>query len=294
MTQEDAPLLLPEEKTYAREYRYRQWWIDHHFALRRTGLLMVFVLEILLLLAITWRLLDAFVLSASDHDQAVAQMVTYGPSETHAFALSQQAKDLQLSSARALSVGDGQYDLYAEVSNPNDAWWAEVIYGFSSGGKEFGEGAGFVLPQSQSPLVIFSVSSSSTLSSVTVELKEIVWHRLDAHEIPDYAVWKEDRFRLDVTDISFDPAFELNGKKVGRMTFTLTNKGPYGFYELPLYLVLSRGGNVVGVNRTELSSLDAGETREVTVNWFGVVPNTNTYEVIPVVNLFDPSVYQEF
>jgi len=292
MTQEESSILLPEERTYAREYRWRRWWIDYRFTLKQAGLLTAMVAEGLLFLFIVWNVFDAFLLSASQEEEAVAQMVAYGPSETHAFAVGQQAEDLQLSSARVLSLGDGRYDFYAEVVNPNDRWWAEVDYIFTSGNVT-GEGTGFVLPSDRAPLVIFSVSSSIPLTSAMIQLKQVTWHRLDAHTVPVYEVWKQDRFRLAITDISFDPSFELSGKKIGRMTFTLTNEGPYGFYEVPLYFLLSRGGNVVGVNRTEVSTLDVGETKQMTVNWFGAVPSVSTYEVIPQINLFDPEVYQE-
>ncbi|HBK34335.1 TPA: hypothetical protein DEP34_01810 [Candidatus Uhrbacteria bacterium] len=292
MTQEESHILLPEEKTYAREYKWRHWWIEHRFTLKQTGLLVVMAAEVLLLLFVVWNLSDAFLLSSSGDEQAVAQMVTSGSSETHAFAISQQAESLQLSGARVLSLGDSRYDFYAEVTNPNDHWWAEVDYVFSSG--EIREkGTEFVLPSGETPLVAFFITSSIPLTSVSIEIQEVRWHRLDVHTIPVYEEWQEDHFRLAVTDISFDPSFELNGKRIGRMTFTITNEGPYGFYEVPLYLLLFRGGSVVGVNRTEVSTLDAGETKQVVVNWFGVVPSVSTYEVIPLINLFDPEVYQE-
>ncbi len=292
MIQEEPHILLPEEKAYAREYKWRHWWIEHRFTLKQVSLLVIMVMEGLLFLFVLWNGLDAFLLSSFEDEQALAQMVAYGPSETHAFAVSQQAESLQLSNARVLSLGDGRYDFYVEVTNLNDRWWAEVDYVFSSG-EIVEEGTGFVLPSGETPLVAFSVASSIPLTSVSVEMQEVRWHRLDTHTIPVYEEWQEDRFRLVITDISFDPAFELNGKRIGRMTFTVTNEGPYGFYEVPLYLLLSRGGSVIGVNRTELSTLDAGETKQVVVNWFGAVPSVSTYEVIPLVNLFDPEVYQE-
>lgn len=292
MTQEEFPILLPEEKTYAREYQWRRWWIDHRFTLKQASLLAAIVAEGLLFLFIVWNFFDAFLLSTQQDEEATAHMVAYGPSETHAFAISQQAEELKISDARVLSLGDGRYDFYAEVTNLNEKWWAEFTYMFTSGDVTQ-EGTGFVLPSSQTPVVIFSVASSVPLTSATVQMDKIIWHRLDAHMIPFYDLWQQDRFRLAITDISFDPSFKLNGKQIGRMTFTVTNEGPYGFYEVPIYLLLSRGGQVVGVNRTELSTLDAGEIRQVTVNWFGAMPSVSTYKVETHINLFDPDVYQE-
>ncbi|HBK34615.1 MAG: hypothetical protein UU08_C0004G0013 [Candidatus Uhrbacteria bacterium GW2011_GWE2_40_58] len=288
---EDQKLLLEQEKEYEREYRLSLWWVEHRVFLRRVGYGLFIAFDIFLLFFVVWSYLDAFVVSYDKEQYAVAEMVAYGQEDLHAYTTSEAAKNLETSSVRVFSLGDSKYDFYTTVINPNWDWWAEFDYRFASGDQEE-TGTSFILPGEEKPVTALSVASSNPLHFAEVEIENIHWHRLDHLVVGNYPDWFEDRFRLVIEDEVFDPSFVLNEQTIGRISFTVTNEGAFSFYNPVFYVVLWRGTSVVGVTCTTLSSLEAGDSQEVVVNWFGLVPSTSKIEIIPEINIFDPDVYK--
>ena len=134
--------------------------------------------------------------------------------------------------------------------------------------------------------------SAATPRTPALELTEIEWHRVDHHVVGDYTIWSADRLDLDVRDVAFTSDLAVDSQTIGRVSFVVTNNTAYSYYDPAFFILLKRGPSVVGVNRTTLSSLDSGETREVAVNWFGTLPSVGSVEVVPEINLFDLDVYK--
>ena len=285
-------ILLEEEKEFKRVYKLSLWWIEHRALLKKVGYGVFIVFDVLVLLFVFWVFLDTYAVSYDSEQSAIVRMVALGQEDLHAYTLANAAKPLRESIVRILPTGRNSYDFYTILTNPNDDWWAEFTYSFSSSLGKTSVERGFILPGEEKPVSIFSIESTTPITQATLEIVDIQWKRVDRHAIPDYQNWAEDRLSLEISDIVFEKDFQIDTESIGRTSFTVQNNSAYSYYEPRFYILLKRGAHVVGLNRTVLGSLDSGESQEVIMNWFGTIPSVNKVEVIPEVNIFDLNVYK--
>lgn len=288
---ENGNVLLEAEKEYQKQYRFSRWWIEHRDRLRRLAVLAFAVVDGIVLFVAGWPFVDAYLVSYADETRAVLEMAAYGQADLHAYTVANAAQPLREGGVSVLPSAEGKYDLYAVVTNPNDDWWAEFSYAFSTSAGEVSAARAYVLPGAEMPLVAYGVASAVSPRSTSLSMTDIVWHRVDHHVTGAFDAWISDRLNFEISEATFAP-IDLDGKPVSRAAFTVTNATAYGYYE-PVFLIrLLRGSTVVGVTATTLSDIDAGETSEVAVNWIGTVPSANKVEVVAVVNPFDIDAYK--
>jgi hypothetical protein len=245
----------------------------------------------LVLLFVLWIFTDTYIVSYDRENLAVARMVAYGLPDLHAYTLAQKAAPLVPGGASVFSSGPGKYDYYAALSNPNAQWYADFTYQFASSAGESPVRRGFILPGEEKPVVEFAVAANGAPRAVEFKLLAVNWHHADRHTVGDYEQWRDARLAFEISEVMSGDV-EVDGKKFGRVSFIVTNRGAYSFYDPAFYILLKRGASVVGVNSTTLSELRAGETAQVNVNWFDLMPAVNKVEVVPVINIFDPAAYK--
>lgn len=287
----NGALLKPEEKESASFYKRAVWWVEHRARLWKLGMIFLAACDAVLLLFAIWTFVDAFVVSVDREDRAVAEMAVLRQADLRAFSLSHAARPLEAKLVQVIATGDKQYDFYTTLSNPNADWYAEFRYVFVAGDQETQERAAFILPGEEKPIVSLAFSADNRPGSVRFDARDIVWRRVRAHDIPDYAAWQSDRFEFDITNISFSRDLQIDSKEIGLIHFTVQNRTAFSYWEPVFTVRLLRGGAVVGVTQTTLDQFEARETREVAINWFGTIPAVTKIEVIPEVNIFDVDAY---
>jgi hypothetical protein len=289
---EQEGYLLPEEKEFTRFYKLSMWWVNHRTQVQRLGLILLGVVDAAILSYVVWQYADAYLLSYDRENAQVAQLAT-GVSDLSAFTSAEAGKDLVPSLATVLSSGDGAFDFYATVQNQNADLWAEYDYAFTAGDFSTPVQKGFVLPGETKPELALSVASASVPLQATLTLTAVRWHRVDTHLTGSYDRFSSDHLNLPVTNVVFTPDLVVDGNQhVGRVSFHVDNATAYSYYDPVFLILLKRGSAVVGVNRTTLSALDSGQGQDVDVNWFGTVPSASEADVVPEINIFDPSVYK--
>lgn len=288
----EGGLLLQEEKEFKRFYKLSVWWVEHRAFLKRSAIALFIAFDVVLLLFGGWHLLDAFAVSSGAEQNAVMRMVVLGQSDLRAYTDENAATDLEAGEGRVISIGNSRYDLYTTLLNPNDDWWAEFTYAFSSGDLTTDSRTGFILPSEEKSVVELAVESTSPIQAATLVIEDVTWHRVDHHAIADYETWASDRLNFLISASSFEKETRFDGETYGRTTFMIENDTAYSYYDVGLFVLLLRGSSVVGVNRTTLSSFESGVEAEVTVNWFGTLPSVSQVLVVPELNIFDVEVYK--
>ncbi len=284
-------VLLEAGKEYQKQYRLSSWWIEHRDGLKRLGLILFACVDGIFLLVAGWAFVDAYAVSYADEQRSVLEIVAYGQSDLRAYSVATAAEDLDLGGTTVVASSEGKYDLYATIANPNDDWWAEFTYAFTSSAGDTEPASGFVLPGEEKPVVAYAVEASATPRSASLVISDVVWHRVDHHVTGDLERWMTDRLNFVVENAAFERV-DLDGETLGRVTFAVKNDSAYSYYEPAFTATLLRGSSVVGVTGTTLSELDAGEEQEVVINWFGTIPSVNKVEVSVSVNPFDISSYK--
>ena len=285
-------ILLNEEKEDSRRYRFSLWWVEHRIQLKRNGIILFVVCDVLVLLFVFWNLIDAYALKYDAEQLAVTSLTQENQDALHAYTVARAAEPLTFIDASVFLSADNQYDFYTELTNPNADWWAEFQYTFTFSGGETSVKSGFILPNEQKPVVELAFASTTPVESAQLTIQNVTWHRVDHHLIADYKKWSTDRLRLEIQNPVFSQDTTIAAHTLSRSVFTVKNNSPYSYYRPVFYLLLKQGSRIAAVNRTSLASLDADSKQDVVVNWFGVVPSNATVEVIPEINIFDPGVYK--
>ena len=287
-----SDILLEEEKEDSRQYRFSLWWVEHRAGLKRIGIGIFIVVDVLLLAFVFWNLIDAYILKIDQEQQAVSSLTVANQTDLHGYTTSSAAQPLGIGDATVFSTATNKYDVYSELNNPNADWWAEFHYTFTDGATSTPDRTGFILPSEQKPVIEFAFASTASLSNPQLVLSTIAWHRVDHHQIPDYQKWSADRLGLDIQNPTYATDTSVATHTLYRSTFTVKNTTAFSFYQPVFYLLLKQGSRVVGVNRTTLATLTSGASQDVVVNWFGDVPTNGQIDVHPEINIFDPSAFK--
>ncbi|MBT4857120.1 hypothetical protein HON52_02935 [Candidatus Uhrbacteria bacterium] len=202
---------------------------------------------------------------------------------------------LLTSNAIAITFDDGKYDFYSEIENGNEDWYATFKYGFETEDGEVTDmESGFVLPSESRPLIQLSVALENSPSQAELIVEDVVWQRVDTHEVADINSWMDEHENFVLSSSEYGDKIVLEEDSVVRSMFTVENDTPYNYWSTPFWIVLERGGTVVGVNQATIAGFEAGEIREVTVNWFGRAPTSaQDLRIYPVIDYFDEDVYMD-
>ena len=281
-----------EDVQYQRFYKISMWWVTHRLLLKKIGLGLFAAVDVMLFVFALWTFLDAYVLNYDQERLDVARMVVVGQGDLHAFTLVHTAVPLEADPPMVFAAGLNQYDFYSKIRNVNEDWYADFDYSYVFADQETQPAKGFILPQEEKPLMVFGREAESFPREAELRFGNFRWHRLDPQKIPDWSIWRDDRLTLKIINPLFYTDVALATKKISQISFTVVNESAFSYYDPVFYIVLEQGARQVGITKAILASLDAGESREVLVNWLGPELSVNRVAVYPEINLLDQKVYK--
>lgn len=286
-------LLQPEDHEYQRFYRFSVWWVENRELLKKIGIGAMLAFDVILVGFVLWTFADSFLVSYGSERAAVAGMAVFGQEEMRSYSLSRAAHPLEIGEEEALSSGDGRYDIFAMARNPNTDWYALFTFAFRYGEAVTPPLSGFLLPGEEKPMAVLGLASETPIGSdAAIEISDLVWRRVDRHMTGDYMKWISEHLNLEIKEIKFSTDVSVNKQTIGRTSFTVANRSAFSYYDPEFWVILRRGSSIVGINRILLPYLDAGESRDVDVNWFGALPAVGETQIIPSINVFDLKTYK--
>lgn len=204
-----------------------------------------------------------------------------------------QTEDLLLSAVSVFKSGD-KNDLVFQVKNPNNNFSAFFDYCFKSGEEEIFCGQSFVFPGEEK--YVSTLGLKNGFNSASVYLKKITWKRLDTKNIPDFKAFKEERLNFLISDQVFSAAASGISSNIdlNLLEFSILNNSPYGYYQLPLDILIFNSGSLVGVNRHIINNFISGDLRQVRMSWSGDLRGAKDVLIVPSVNIFDESIFLKY
>lgn len=280
-----------EQKAFERFYKTSLIWIKVRPTLKRLGVFLFLFTDTALILFFAWSFLNFGVFDYFA-ERALVGSIIEGSGDLHLISEMRGAKGIQEQETGVFGLTDNRADFYSVVSNPNDDWFVRFSYHFNYSGGETEPQTGFLLPgETEKTVTTLGVPVATIPRTAQIELDDIQWTRVDGHEIADYPTWAGDRLDFVFENVGYHRDLDLNGTAIARSTFTLTNNTAFGYWEPLFVIVLRRNNSIVGVTTTTTPRLQAGESRQVNVNWFGTTPSANATEIEPLIDLFDGSIY---
>lgn len=276
---------LPEGFTGS-QLKWSLWWIDHKDTVKRVAVTVFIVFDVLLLSIAAWGIFDWLALGGVNEERAVRQLTSAGYAQ---LGTGGTAREVRFDAPIVLSLPDNRLDVVVPVQNENANFWVELDYHFVIGGVETREYKDFILPGQAKFLTGLGIRHEGNIGAVELRVDRRVWHRIDAHEVPDYESFRDARLSIEAVNPTFTPA---TGEEGSKTSFALRNRSAFSYYDADLLILLYRGDAIVGVNKIRLDELVAGAAEDVEVFWFQTIPQVTRTEVIPSINILDPGVYQ--
>jgi len=193
--------------------------------------------------------------------------------------------DIQTGTAGSVPSGlAGQYDLYVEVSNPNNIYGVKSFqYKFEavdSAGRIIAEKSGsrFILPGEKKYIIENNISMAEVPANVRFTTAAPEWVEFNSNylEKPD----------LKVINKQYT---ETSGINFSEATGLVKNESPYDFTSIKVEVILKdEVGKIVALNFTQLNTVKAGENRDFRVMWPSRFPgNVRIVDVQTDVNMYN-------
>jgi len=258
------------------------WYVVHRRLLRRIGIIAFIVFDCLLVAFVLWRVgRDLWALP--DRPRQAQELVNSGVRQEN-----ERPQDLVLGGVESLQRGE-VVDVITHVRNPNANWYVHFSYTIGIGDKVTEVSDGFLLPGEER---IFHSTVRGGRGSLVFTIGAPSWKRIDLHEIPDLAAWQSTRLNFQVKNATFLPSVvETTKGTIARATVILKNNTAYSYVEPKFLVLLYRSGRLAGIAEVVIENFKTGETRTSEVSWFDSIGAVSNVEVVPVIDILDPTVY---
>ncbi|MBU0579683.1 MAG: hypothetical protein KKA19_00760, partial [Candidatus Margulisbacteria bacterium] len=196
-----------------------------------------------------------------------------------------ETQDLVVSKAGAVESGiENQFDLYAEVHNPNNVFgnksfdYEFIFKDYSGAVVSSRKGEDFILPGETKNVIELNVPSRSEFSSIEFKITNLQWMEFNEYyEKPQLKITNKNYTESQSADV------------FGEVRGLLKNDSPYDFSLINIKVILrDANDNILALNSTEVKTVRTGEEREFMVLWpkkfSGTVMKVDVY---PEVNIFD-------
>lgn len=175
-------------------------------------------------------------------------------------------KDIKIEWTKAILIRQGVYDLAAKIENPNPNYGAAILpyefFLYDSSGAIIAskKGATFILPNKQSYIIEPAVNINQSVTSVKLVFGTPKWSKLQDFETNLFFI----------KDKQFGPL--TNGSGFYQVAGVVENRSNYDFDRVYANIALYDASNEsIGVNKTEMRTLIAGEERYFLSKWFSEI-----------------------
>lgn len=268
----------------------RSLFLASHRALLKQGVLAtIIIIEAALVFWSGYHWLDYFVFSQPREAallEELSRSLDYG-------VINQTIAPLPLTVETVVILptqgASGKYDILTKISNPNKAWAAMFEYAFEGVDDSDSETEETFILNDESRFIIGAGAVSSLGAAPNFVLKTVRWQRL--HSVERFNSLKP---QFTVSDVNFVPATGSLSDNEGlpnQINFIVKNDGPADYWSVGFIVILMRGESPLAARYTTLEQVRSGDSRNVSLNIYGLVGSAATVLVVPEVNVLDSSVF---
>ncbi|MFA4833532.1 MAG: hypothetical protein WC619_01635 [Patescibacteria group bacterium] len=232
-----------------------------------------------------------------NEDEILARQIVQDQVVGHDYILKLAPTDLIFSSPQIFKGNEDKYDFLVEIKNPNLRHWASFSYCFFANSKEADCGESFILPEETKIVSALAKTFKSRPTIATFSVKKITWLRVNPRQFPNWENFRDEHLNIAVEGVKFTPAAEsgLSEKvNLNNLEFTITNKTPFNYWEVPFNILLYRGSSISGLNRYTALELMSREKRKVEMSWLGGLSASDDIKIVPEINIFKDGIYIKY
>lgn len=236
-----------------------------------------------------------YLVRGMNEDRAMMANLTQSGFINHEYILSTAPKELIVGGAQTFSSSiSNSYDFLTEIRNYNTNRWAEFDYTFFDGNQPIGSGKGYVMPDETKNIYLLFKEMTYRPNNAYVTVNNIVWHKVNKHEIPDWNKYKNERLNVVVNDTSIVPVTSAAlgvGEVLNILEFSAINGTAYNYAGVDFNIMFYRGDNIVGVNKYTMSNFMSGEKKYVKINWPAINGSVDKISIVPEMDIMDDRNY---
>lgn len=303
LNQDQAKEFEAKVKNYAgpegittRELEAGLWFVEHKQLLRK--ILYGFLI---LTGAISWSYtiygFAYYLARGMSEDEILTKQLVAAGSVGHDYISQISARELAIRPVEIIKSADNKYDLYVQIVNNNQRWWAEFDYYFIAAGKQTEKISGFILPTEAKYFLALAQNFANPPTQASLVIDNLRWRRLNAHQIPDWNDYFKKHLDIISADIKFTPAGQslLSDKlNLNQLSFNALNRTAYNFWETGFTILLYRGGDLANLNHYILYDFMSGQKRSVDLSWPGDIGWVDKVEIIPEINIMRDDIYIKY
>ncbi len=192
-----------------------------------------------------------------------------------------------------LSNLDGTTDFYASVQNPTADWYVKTDVVFQLNTTLQKKVSLILFPGDTRYALLLGQKYTGASTLFSSFLQNTTWKKMTPHE--KKLLFERRKFNVD--NIKFSPydSSRVDSPLFAQLQFDFTNESVYGFWEVPIPIVVFLDSKVVGVNAVIVPRVGSREKRIIDIRWTsGNQFNATlpTFSIDPVINVLDESLYQ--
>ncbi len=205
------------------------------------------------------------------------------------------AIDLEVGKSQFFFHND-RYDFIAQVKNPNENFFSYINYCFVSGDLELFCSSATLFPGEEKYIVDLAVDLEARPNNLEFVIKNKNWERVNVRTYPNWKNYYSERLNFSISDIKFEiiRPTDLGLKSTNNLSFEIQNNSPYNFWEVPLDIIMFYRGNIVGVNKYNISEFMSLESKNVNLSWSNSLSQVDDTKVIPNLNILQEENYIKY
>lgn len=279
---------MADEKFYAKQIGIAYWFVTHKQMIKTVASVVLITGAIFLVALNLYLLIFNYGIYNQNYKDFLNSLVKM-PQEYLNFRQAKLPQPISIVQINTLP-NVNNFDIIAEISNPNNYWYATFKYQFQIGNELTDLKPGFILPGKTKRLLDLNIEEGNAVSDLI--LSDIKWYK----EI-NYPAIESEKLNFEVKNITVLTPSQLGlGEKVqiSRVKFDVVNNSPFNYANVSLQIYLMSQGQVAAANQIYSGAIKTGETKSYQVNFFQTLPRINEVSIIPEVNILDPDSFLKF
>jgi hypothetical protein len=294
------------------QLRFGEWWTGRRERFRRI-LIVVLLLVGVGGIGLGLYTMGDYLVRGQAQEQKESLRLFAGTVPFSKYHESLAPTDPQFGGVDTLSATGDLYDFVVRAVNPNTDWLAIVTFAFEYNDTETKTETVTLLPGKEQILAVLGEKIALRPSGAFLAVKKIEWSHISPHKAKDPVAFVSQRTQFLVTDVLYtagtlaatvedqlaSPIIIASSSSPGapatirsnRVTFSMRNAMPYNYWSVPVFVLFMQNGSLRSLERTEVRALKSEETRAVEVRSLKDNLGATDVEIIPIVNVFDDSVY---
>ncbi|MFC1612786.1 hypothetical protein ACFL23_00450 [Patescibacteria group bacterium] len=270
------------------------WFVSHKIFLKRLTYFILFFLFFVLILFNIYRLINYYTTGQKKYEYELQKLYSQQMDYERLNKI-RAPQNIRMGEIKIINSGkeidDKNYNLIANIENPNKKFKITFDYQFTASGKPLNKYSSFILPGQKKILFDFK-SNVRGAESIKIILDNLKYNRISPEISKDPVSFTNEHLIFDVQDVNLTQIETKNS--FSKITFNLTNNTAYNYWEPGINVILYKNKTIIGVDYILLKELRSGETIPLSVNWYNQLPSTIKLSVIPNIDIFNPNGYIDF